>query len=163
MRILTLTYEFPPVGGGGGRVAFELVKQLEARGHEIDVLTMRYRDLPHLENLGDRVRVHRVPSLRGRVDISHTYEMLTYVCMGLLAALRLARRNRYDVCHAHFILPTGLVALALNRLTGLPYLLSAHGSDVPGHNPNRFRIQHRLTPRLIRAKKLRPDKFRLQI
>ena len=151
MRILTLTYEFPPVGGGGGRVASELALQLEARGHEIDVVTMRYRGLPGEESLTDRLRVHRVASLRRRIEICRTHEMLTYVCMALPAALRLARRTRYDVCHAHFVLPTGIVAMALNRLTGLPYLLSAHGSDVPGYNPDRFRYLHRLTPRLIRA------------
>jgi glycosyltransferase involved in cell wall biosynthesis len=150
MRVLTLTYEFPPVGGGGGRVALELARHLEARGHEIDVVTMRYRDLPRDERLAGRLRVLRVASLRRRVEICRTHEMLTYVCAALPAALRLARRARYDVCHAHFILPTGLVALALNRLTGLPYLLSAHGSDVPGYNPDRFRYQHRLTPHLIR-------------
>lgn len=150
MRILTLTYEFPPVGGGGGRVAAELARQLEASGHEIDVVTMRYRDLPREELLTGNLRVHRVPSLRRRVDICRTHEMATYVCTALPIALRLHRRRRYDVCHAHFVLPTGLVALALNRLTGLPYLLSAHGSDVPGYNPDRFRHQHRLTPGLVR-------------
>jgi glycosyltransferase involved in cell wall biosynthesis len=149
MRILTLTYEYPPVGGGGGRVASELARQLVTRGHEIDVVTMRYRDLPREESPDGRLRVYRVASLRRRIEVCRTHEMLTYVFMGLRAALRLCRRNQYDVCHAHFILPTGLVAMALNRLTGLPYLLSAHGSDVPGYNPDRFNYQHLLTPRLI--------------
>jgi glycosyltransferase involved in cell wall biosynthesis len=150
MRILTLTYEFPPVGGGGGRVAYELARHLEARGHEIDVVTMRYGNLPRLERLSRRVVIHRVPALRGRVDICKSHEMLTYVCTALPTALSLVRHARYDVCHAHFILPTGLVATALHRLTGLPYVLSAHGSDLPGYNPDRFVRQHALTPPLIR-------------
>jgi glycosyltransferase involved in cell wall biosynthesis len=151
MRILTLTYEFPPVGGGGGRVASELARLLAIRGHEIDVVTMRYGNLPAVESPADKLRVHRVTSLRRQIEICQTHEMLTYVCMALPAVLRLARENRYDVCHTHFILPTGLVAMALNRLTGLPYFVSSHGSDVPGYNPDRFRYQHYLTPRLIRA------------
>ena len=150
MRILTLTYEYPPLGGGGGRVTSELVRCLAARGNEIDVVTMKYADLPRVERAMPNLCVHRVSSLRRRVEICRTHEMLSYVCMAVLAALRLTRRTRYDICHASFILPTGLAALALNRLTGLPYLLSAHGSDVPGYNPDRFLKLHKMTPNLIR-------------
>jgi len=46
--------------------------------------------------------------------------------------------------HTHFIFPDALVSSLLKRLTGLPYVVTAHGSDVPGFNPNRFRFAHRL-------------------
>jgi len=42
----------------------------------------------------------------------------------------------------HFIYPDGVVAWLTKRFTGLPYLITAHGSDVPGYNPNRFRLLH---------------------
>ena len=150
MRLLTLTYEFPPVGGGGGRVACELARELETRGHEIDVLTMRYKALPRMEQLGPNLRVIRVASLRRNVEICRTHEMLSYVLSALPAAVRLAKRTPYDLCHAHFILPTGIIARALKTVAGLPYILSAHGSDVPGYNPDRVRRQHQITPPIIR-------------
>jgi len=39
MRILVLSHEFPPVGGGGGHVAKDLCQGLSELGHEIKILT----------------------------------------------------------------------------------------------------------------------------
>jgi glycosyltransferase involved in cell wall biosynthesis len=63
---------------------------------------------------------------------------------GTVKAAQLAARNQYDLVNAHFIVPTGPIAYAIRRLRGLPYVLTARGSDVPGHNPNRFRFDHQL-------------------
>jgi glycosyltransferase involved in cell wall biosynthesis len=48
--------------------------------------------------------------------------------------------------HAHFVVPGGLAAAALRRAPGirLPFVLTAHGTDVPGYNPRRFRGAHRV-------------------
>ena len=46
------------------------------------------------------------------------------------AALRLTRRLRPDVLHAHWWLPGGLCAVPASRLTRTPLLLTLHGSDV---------------------------------
>ena len=54
MRILTLCYEFPPVGGGGSKVVYGLSKELSRLGHKIDVVTMGFGELPpheRIENL----------------------------------------------------------------------------------------------------------------
>lgn len=65
--------------------------------------------------------------------------MLLYVMHALLYARTLEKTVRFDVCHAHFILPTGLVAYLLCRLYGVPYIVTSHGSDVIGFDP-RFRL-----------------------
>ena len=39
MRILVLCYEYPPIGGGGGRVAQSVAEQLAARGKAVRVQT----------------------------------------------------------------------------------------------------------------------------
>ena len=39
MRILVLIYEYPPVGGGGGKAAEEICRYLASQGHEVRVLT----------------------------------------------------------------------------------------------------------------------------
>jgi glycosyltransferase involved in cell wall biosynthesis len=54
------------------------------------------------------------------------------------------RARRYDLIHTHFFLPSGVVAYALHQMTGVPYVVTAHGSDVPGYNPDRFRGTHRI-------------------
>jgi glycosyltransferase involved in cell wall biosynthesis len=143
VRILMLNYEFPPLGAGGSTSSFNLARNVVALGHDVDVVTMGYRGVP-AEEVMDGVRVYRVPSIRARREVCHTHEMATYVLSGAMKAASLARQHRYDLCNAHFIFPTGPIAYSLKRLRGLPYILTARGSDVPGHNPNRFRFDHQL-------------------
>ncbi|HYU21330.1 MAG TPA: glycosyltransferase family 4 protein [Chloroflexota bacterium] len=143
MRILMLNYEFPPLGAGGATSSFNLARNVVRLGHEVDVVTMSFKEVPRHDVL-DGVNVFRVPSLRSRKEVCHTHEMVTYVLSGAFQAWALARRTDYDVCNAHFIFPTGPIAFGLRRLSGPPYVLTARGSDVPGHNPNRFRLDHQL-------------------
>ena len=97
------------------------------------------------------MRLFRVPALRSRLELSHVHELATYVWSGLRKFRALARDNDYDLCHGHFLLPTGLIPYLLRDTTGCPpYVITAHGSDVPGFNPDRFTLLHRLTPPLLR-------------
>ncbi len=142
MRILTLNHEFPPLGGGASPFSYECARQLVQAGHEVDVITMGYRGLPWRERL-DGCCVYRVPCLRAQREICRTHEMASYLASALPMALSLIVARRYDVNHTHFILPAGSLALALKRLTGLPYVITAHGSDVRGYNRDRFTKEHR--------------------
>jgi len=56
------------------------------------------------------------------------------------------KKNKYDICHTHFIIPTGVLALKIKKKFGLEYIITAHGSDVLGYNP-RFK---NLYPLLIK-------------
>jgi len=143
MRILMTSYEFPPIGGGGGAVVAGLSRQLVSRGHEVDLVTMSFRGCPRREEL-DGVRVHRVPCIRRLKQVCTTPEAFTYLAASLPIIRGLLARNHYDVTHAHFILPDGLLAWWIWRTTGLPYVITAHGSDVPGFNPHRLRLAHRV-------------------
>jgi glycosyltransferase involved in cell wall biosynthesis len=141
MRILTLSYEFPPLGGGGARVVDGLARHLVKLGHEIDIVTMGFRGMPDAEVV-DGVNVYRENSIRKRADICHTREMIPYLLSALPRVKRLVASRRYDINHTHFIFPDGAMAWMLGGLTGLRYVITAHGSDVPGYNPDRFQLQH---------------------
>ena len=104
MKILTLSYEFPPLGGGGSKVVHGLSTEFVRMGHDVDVITMAYRDLNRYEEVNG-IKVHRVPCLRGSVDVCHPHEQASYMMRALPAAVRLGQRNHYDVLHCHFILP----------------------------------------------------------
>jgi len=138
-----LNYEYPPLGGGAGSVCQELSEHYADRGHRVDVVTMSYAGLPRHEERGG-VRVLRVRSWRRRPDICGTAEMGSYVVSALPGVTARLRRGEHDVVHCHFVVPTGLLACLATRGSGVPYVLTAHGSDVPGYNPDRFRFQHRL-------------------
>jgi len=150
VRILVPSYEFPPLGGGGAKVVAGLCREIAQHGHQVDVVTMGFRGLPEHEQI-DGVDVHRVPCVRAREDRCHTHEMATYL-LGAWPVLRdLTKRRSYDLIHAHFILPDGILAARLHHKVGIPYVITAHGSDVPGFNPDRFRFQHKVIAPLWRS------------
>ena len=143
MKILMLNYEFPPVGGGASPVTFELCRQLVKMGHQVDVVTMRYGGLARFETV-DGINIYRTPAIRKRPDICYTHELATYLPGALVRTVRLAKREKYDIIHCHFIVPSGPLAWITSKLTKIPFLITCHGSDVPGHNPDRFGTAHRL-------------------
>jgi L-malate glycosyltransferase len=143
LDILMLSYEFPPVGGGGGRVAQGLARELASQGHQVDVVTMGFDRLSG-HDVEDGVAVHRVPGSRRRPHLCTIAEAATYLPAALRQAQALTQRRRFHINHTHFLLPDGFNAALLKSWTGLPFIVTAHGSDVPGYNPHRLRIAHRL-------------------
>lgn len=136
MRILTVIYEFPPIGGGGGKAAYDICKGLAAHGHQITVLTAHMVGLP-FEEFKDGMRVIRISSLRRDKFGASFSTMLAYVLAGLRAGFRLIHLDRPDIIHTHFAVPSGALAWALSTLTGIPYILTAHLGDVPGGVPEK--------------------------
>lgn len=149
MNILILCYEYPPLGGGGSRVVAGLARALAEAGHAVTIYTSRMPGLP-AEAFDGAVRVRRVRTWRRRADRSNAPELLVYAAAMLVAVLRDRPDRAADLAHVHFLLPDGLVAWLMRRLTGLRFIATAHGSDVPGYNPHRFRLAHRLLAPLWR-------------
>ena len=133
MRILMLNYEFPPLGGGASPVSYEIAKGYVKLGHSVDVVTMSYKNLPFYEVV-DGINVYRVPCLRSKKEICHPHEMLTYIISAKRFLKNHLKKNKYDINHTHFIIPTGFVALWLKKNYQLPYIVTSHGSDVIGYN-----------------------------
>ncbi|NWF64279.1 MAG: glycosyltransferase family 4 protein [Chloroflexi bacterium] len=136
MRILTIIHEFPPIGGGGGRAAYDICCELAARGHDVTVLTAHMDGLPRDEKQ-DGFRLVRIPSKRTEAFTAAFNTMLAFDLAGLWAGLALVWRSRPDIIHTHFAVPAGALAFALSLLTGVPYILTAHLGDVPGGVPEK--------------------------
>lgn len=143
MRILTLSCEYPPIGGGGATAARVQAEALVRAGHEVDVLTAGMPGLAPCETIGG-VHVFRVPGWRRWRHYSTAIEQASFLPGMLHRGHHLAAARPYDIIHSHFVVPTGLVARHLARRHAIPYLVTAHGSDVPGYNPDRFALLHRL-------------------
>lgn len=136
MRILVLTHEYPPVGGGGGRVAQDICTGLAQRGHEITILTAQCDDLPEKE-VQDSLRLVRIKSGRRQPFRADMRAMLGYVWASFWHGRRVIRRWKPDVIHVHFAVPAGVAAWALSLISGVPYVLTAHLGDVPGGVPEK--------------------------
>jgi len=136
MKVLVLNHEYPPVGGGGGRVSEDIARSLVQRGHEVVLLTAH---LEHLEkdSVQDGVRVIRIPSGRKEAFKANFLDMARYILMAIVPGLHWIRSWKPDVIHVHFAVPAGVLAWLLSRLTGVPYVLTVHLGDVPGATPEK--------------------------
>jgi len=96
-----------------------------------------------LEEIIDGVRVFRIPSRRRNETHARLIEMALFGTRTRRALRCQHAKARYDVIHAQSILPEGLVATFPSVITRT--VLTAHGSDVPGYNPDRYGLVHRLS------------------
>jgi len=139
MRILVLTHEFPPVGGGGGHVAKDLCQGLSELGHEIKILTAGI-----LGGINDETgtsenayEVIRLPTLRRDPSRANMLAMVSYIIISIFGGFFLCMNWKPDVIHVHFAVPAGPISWVLSKLTGIPYVLTVHLGDIPGGTPDK--------------------------
>ena len=121
--------------GGGGRVAAQIAGELARRGHQVRVQTSGAGELPSRQMI-DGVDVRRSFSFRRKPDTCSVPEMLGYILSNIWPVWRAATTWHPDVMHVHFAVPSGPVAWVAHRMTGVPYVLTAHlggsaGTDRP--------------------------------
>lgn len=133
MRVLVIAKDFPAPGQPeGGIVVIRQVQALAELGHEIRVA----RVVPYAPNWTTKWRAYRaIPDTYTIEDITvETVRAffpprmlgMEYLPLQVGGALRrLADRFAPDVIHAHCLIPSGQLAVGLNR----PAVITAHGSD----------------------------------
>ncbi|HUO81928.1 MAG TPA: glycosyltransferase family 4 protein [Gammaproteobacteria bacterium] len=144
MRILLVNYEFPPIGGGSSRASFSIACELVKLDHEVVVLTSRYGRAPRRSEV-EGIVIHRVPSWRKGIHDCGLRGAATFLCTALPQLRRLLNRQRFDIVHYFFSLPTGVLSAYSHGVRGLPYIVSLRGSDVPDYDASsaKLRLLHR--------------------
>ncbi len=151
MRILMLDNEFPPLGGGMGTVNQALFKVYAGQPDmEIDLVTAALGTRFETELFAPNIRMYKVPVLNRNLHHSSGRELLMYAAQALPLARNLHRSQHYDICLAWSALPAGVVALALKRSLGMPYVVWVSGPDIPGFE-RRYRAIYPLLTPTIRA------------
>lgn len=140
MKILTVNYEYPPVGGGGG-VAHEQIAEELAKRHRVVAVTSGFGGLPRRETR-QGVEIIRVPVWRKEFSVASAASLLCFPPMAWGPLWRLLRRETFDLVHSHFVVPTGVGSLPPALLTGTPHVLSIHGGDI--YDPSKRLSPHRL-------------------
>jgi len=131
-------------GDPNGVIVGLLARELVRRGHEVHVVAPWDMALAAHDEGG--VQVHRFRyaprddwhlaghgrSLEADVRMKRLVPLLMpgYVLIALGKLLALHRRARFDVLHAHWAIPGGVIGMIAARLTGLPLLITPHGSDI---------------------------------
>lgn len=136
MRVLLLSWEYPPlVYGGLGRHVHALSEALVAAGHEVTVVTQTGGDqkvaLEEVTRAGVRVvRVPEDPPLVPKADLMAWIMAFNHALSR--AALRVANESDYDVVHAHDWLVAHAAATVKETL-GLPLVATMHATEAGRH------------------------------
>ena len=141
LRILTVTHNYPRFAGDpAGAFVARIAEGAAARGHEVEVIAPHAPGTAAQEQTAG-LRLHRfryAPVALERVAYTGTLHgrtllspMAALAFPGFLLAFARAvhsavRRFAPDVIHAHWWLPAGLFA----SRSGVPYLITSHGSDI---------------------------------
>jgi glycosyltransferase involved in cell wall biosynthesis len=135
MKILVLTWEFPPrLVGGIARHCAELYPEIVRMGHEVHVVTVAFGKEPQHKVVGG-IHVHRVddpgvpdPFLPWVRDLN--CNLLEY-CHQLVAQNSIGAS--FDLIHAHDWL-VAAAAIALQAKTGSPLVSTIHATEFGRHN-----------------------------
>ena len=79
----------------------------------------------------------RIPTLRKDLARASLIAMFSYIVSSVIKGYSLIGTWRPDVIHVHFAVPAGASAWLLSKITGIPYILTAHLGDVPGGTPDK--------------------------
>lgn len=145
MKILTVTSSYPKYPGDSTAPFIEsITRSLAERGHELTVVLPARADLAPRPIRGVSFRPYRyapAPSLARfgyaeslRADVALRWSALAVAPLALASgSTRLmaeARGGCWDVLHAHWVVPNAAMALPACWRSGLPLVVSLHGSDV---------------------------------
>jgi glycosyltransferase involved in cell wall biosynthesis len=146
-----LNNEFPPLGGGTGTVNQALLQRMaQMPDLEIDLVTSAEGTEFAEQHFAERIHIYKLPVRRFDIHHASNRELLAYAARALSFAMRRQLARPYDLCMAWSAVPAGGTALALRRLTGLPYLVRVCGPDIPGFE-RRYRGLYPLLTPVIKA------------
>lgn len=137
MRILVLSWEYPPyvVGGMGKHVAGLIPAFGELQEHygplQVDVVTSRYAGGPPIERIGEDVTIHRLeidpfdPVNMYNTVISNNHYFVDYVH-------QLSASKPFDLIHVHDWL-AGVAGVQLKYEYKIPLLVTMHATERGRH------------------------------
>lgn len=142
MKILVLSHLYPsPADPTAGTFVHEQATALSDLGHDVRVISPkpvappvhprweRFRAVPGTA-VHDGIRVlypRKVTLPGGRLGAANAYAMLASIGGPMR---RIHERWRFDVIHAHMVVPDGWAAAQVGRHLGVPVVATAHRADV---------------------------------
>ena len=112
---------FPPHLGGISSYTYLLSRELVNRGDEVCVLTYPHENIDDIENIPVfTAPTVNIKGIRGFLfSISATFKLL-----------RMVRKYKIDLIHAHYVMPPGLIAVICSMFSGAKTAITIHGSDI---------------------------------
>lgn len=100
-------------------------EKFKRKGDRFKVFTYKYIWPERLHLLGYSRTMEADQVLRARAFILIPFMLL----FGTIKLLGVVRKNKIDIINAHWIVPNGLMALIVSKLTKVPYVITLPGTD----------------------------------
>ena len=137
-RILMLSYEFPPLGGGIGISCQNLLRELASdRSLGVDLITSGVGVGLEVHELAERIEVFKLPVAKKSLHFWTGSEIARWTWGASRLSRKLSNQRHYDLTHCWGGWPSGLLGYRLRH--EIPYIIGLRGSDVPGYN---IRLRH---------------------
>ena len=142
MKILIITHEYPPIGGGGANACLNLSREYANMGHAVTIVTVWYEGLKE-EETDQNIHIIRLKARRKYPEHCGFPEMLDFLWRAIIRADQRHRAEHFDICQVFFAIPSGPVGFYLKKRYKLPYIIRFGGGDIPGFQ-ERFRFLYKL-------------------
>lgn len=147
MKVCILTHGYPRFPNDTTAPFIESITETLQQQKDVDV-TVLTPDTPQFERpeTDSAVNLHTYryffPRQLQRLGYSNTLvndcALKKYVYLlapflfisGICHLFWLSRKYRFDVIHAHWLLPNGFISAVVNRLLKIPFVITLHGSDI---------------------------------
>lgn len=149
MKILVISHEFPPLGGGGANACFYLTRGYAQRGHEVVIVTAGYEGLKAEETVNG-VSVFRISCKRKHKEHCGFLEMLDFLQRAWPMAKKIEKEKEFDICHVFFGIPSGPIGYMLKKKYDVPYVIRFGGGDIPGFQ-ERFKVIYKFLAPFVRV------------
>lgn len=144
MKILMVSHEYPPIGGGGANACMFLAREYAKCGHAVTVLTVGFGTFEPKEVAYEgNLVIYRIKAKRNRKEHCSFIEMLDYLLKAIPVSLKLEKENDFDICQVFFGIPSGPIGYILKKRFRLPYVIRIGGGDIPGFQ-SRFKFLYKL-------------------
>jgi glycosyltransferase involved in cell wall biosynthesis len=110
-------------------------RQIKKTGADVSVITARVFKEDPMFAVEDGIPVYRFrfPSQRkllAEYERVPYFRVAVYLASGIIKTIRVVRREKPDIIHAHFVVPTGLIGVVAGLMTKRPVVITAHDADV---------------------------------
>lgn len=148
-RILMLSYEFPPLGGGIGISCQSLLRELASdTSISVDLITSGAGEGLEVQDLDERIRIFKLPVGKKNLHFWTASEIARWTWGASRLSRKLSSQQDYDLSHCWGGWPSGLLGYRLRH--EIPYIIGLRGSDVPGYNVRLRHLDNLVLERLSR-------------
>ncbi len=135
-NICFITASYPDYEGSyRGSFIKKIVSLLKRDGYRISIVTPRIFSKSKLTEIHEGEKIYRFPFFsEEKLLVEYTkipiLRMVSYLFSGILKSYKVIKKEKCRLIHAHWVIPTGFIAVLVGGILRIPVIVSAHGSDI---------------------------------